>query len=72
MLCSCHNHHYEASLACVLAALRYLGAPPLLKLLPISREGIHLICRVLPVLFKPVVLCEEIRVLQLRVHILQC
>ena len=71
MLCSSHYHHYEASLASVVAALDYLGAPPLLKLLPISREGVHLICRVFPVLLEPVVLREEVRVLQLRVHILQ-
>jgi hypothetical protein len=71
MLGSGHNHDHEASLACVLAALNYLCAPPLLKLLPVSREGIHLICRVIPIIFEAVVLREEVRVLQLRVHILQ-
>ena len=71
MQCSSHDHHYEASLACVIAAFDYLGAPPLLKLLPISREGVHLICRIIPVLFEPVVLSKEVRILQLRVNILQ-
>ena len=71
MLCCSHDHHYEASIASVVAALDYLGAPSLLKLLPISREGIHLICRIFAVFFEPVVLREEVRVLQLGVHIIQ-